>query len=180
MSGEGHYEGLGGGSASTSRRGSASSIASSSSDAVLSTVSSSMGSVASGFLSSGIPTTKFVNRPPVFTVSEKEKERKANKALMVVTHPELEGWHKESIRSSVGEYGIGVVFIPLGENEEEEDLPLLKPLDPRTMTSFGSFMPLEKPPKTLDEEIILRVDNGGNTEEIIEDIVSGVNEILQA
>jgi len=114
-------------------------------------------------------------------LSDEEKMRKANPALMVVTHPELEAWHKESIRTVVGEYGIGVIFVPLGGEEEEEELPVLKPLDPRTMTSLGSFGVVQKPAaKTLDEEIVLKVDSGGNVEDIIEDIVSGVNEIMNA
>jgi hypothetical protein len=122
-------------------------------------------------------------------LSDEEKMRKANPALMVVTHPELEAWHKESIRTVVGEYGIGVIFVPLGgeeeeeedEKEEEAELPVLKPLDPRTMTSFGSFGVLQKPAaKTLDEEIVLKVNSGGNVEDIIEDIVSGVNQIMNA
>jgi hypothetical protein len=116
-------------------------------------------------------------------LSDEEKMRKANPALMVVTHPELEAWHKESIWTVVGEYGIGVIFVPLGgeEEEEEAELPVLKPLDPRTMTSFGSFGVLQKPAaKTLDEEIVLKVNSGGNVEDIIEDIVSGVNQIMNA
>jgi len=170
------FSGFGGSSnsASTSRRGSASSIASSSSDAAVST-----SSVASSFMSSGPPTAKFVNRPPasIFGLSDKEKARKENKALMVVTHPELEAWHKESIRKAVGEYGIAVIFVPLGERQEEA-LPVLKPLDPKTMTSFGSFAGMGKRTRTLDEEIVVRLDGNGNVEDTIEDIVSGVKEIL--
>jgi hypothetical protein len=117
-------------------------------------------------------------------LSDEEKLQKANPALMVVTHPELEAWHKKSIRTVVGEYGIGVIFVPLEGEEGEEgvgELPVLKPLDPRTMTSFGSFGVVQKPAaKTLDEEIVLKVDGGGNVEDIIEDIVSGVNEIMNA
>ena len=179
------FSGVGGGegspSTSTSRRGSVSSIASSSaaSDAAVSTASSSMGSAASSFMSSGALTTNFVNRPPAFTLSDEEKARKANKALMIVTHPELEGWHRGVIRRAVGEYGIGVIFVPLGGEEEEGELPVLKPLDPRSMTSFGTFGDVKKMVgKSLDEEIMLRVDGGGSVEDIIEDIVSGVNEIM--
>jgi hypothetical protein len=129
-------------------------------------------------MSSGPPTTKFVNKPPVstFTLSDEEKLRKANKALMVVTHPELEAWHKENIRKAVGEYGIGVIFVPLGE---EEELPILKPLDPRAMMSFGAFSGVEKRGRTLDEEVVVRVDVGGNVEDIIEDIVAGVKDIIE-
>jgi hypothetical protein len=132
-------------------------------------------------MSSGPPTTKFVNKPvATFTVSDAEKLKKENKAWMVVTHLELETWHKEAIRKSVGEYGIGVVFVPLGGEEEEEELPVLKPLDPRTMTSFGDLGAVKKrQERTLDEEIVLKADGEGNVEEIIEDIVSGVREIME-
>jgi hypothetical protein len=131
-------------------------------------------------MSSGPPTAKFVNRPPasIFGLSDKEKARKENKALMVVTHPELEAWHKESIRKAVGEYGIAVIFAPLGERQEEEALPVLKPLDQKTMTSFGSFAGMGKRTRTLDEEIVVRLDGNGNVEDTIEGIVSGVKEIL--
>jgi gluconate kinase len=171
------FSGFGGASStSTSRRGSGSSVASASSDAAGST-----SSIASSLMSSGAPTTKYVNKPPVATMSEDEKLRKANPALMVTTHPELEQWHKDSIRKAVGDYGIGVIFVPLYEDEE---LPVLKPLDPRTMTSFASMDSFGAAPNaagaTLDEEIVLRVNVEANVEDIIEDIVDGVREIMNA
>jgi len=169
------FSGFGGSSStSTSRRGSGSSIASSSSDAAGSVVS-----VASSFMSSGpSAVAKFAFKPaPTFTLSDKEKERIGNKALLVVTHPRLEAWHKEAIRKGVGEYGIGVIFVPLGEEDEEEELPILKPLDPRTMTSFGDFGG-RKRGRTLDEEIVVKVVGGGNVEDVIEDVVSGVRDII--
>lgn len=130
---------------------------------------------------SGTPTTKYINKPPVFTLSEDEKLRKANPALMIVTHPELENWHKDSIRKAVGEYAIGVIFVPLYEDEE---LPVLKPLDPKTMTSFaslGSFGTAQKAVgATLDEEIVLRVNVEAKVEDLIEDIIDGVREIMNA
>ncbi|KAK8019195.1 hypothetical protein PG990_004333 [Apiospora arundinis] len=132
------------------------------------------------------------------------RERRANPALMVLTHPELEGWHRTAIRESVGEYGVGVVFVPLyrdsssstdedEEEEEEEDLPVLKPLDPRTMTSFGSFdqtaavaaaalsSSKKQPaggPRLLGEEIVLRVNVEGQIEELIQEIVEGARDIM--
>ena len=157
--------GGGGSSTSTSRRGSGSSVASaaSSSDAAVPTAS------------------KYINKPPVLALSEDEKLRKANPALMVVTHPDLETWHKDSIRKAVGEYGIGVIYVPLYEDEE---LPVLKPLDPRTMTSFaslGSFGAAQKAVgATLDEEIVLTVDVEAKVEDLIEEIVDGVREIMNA
>jgi hypothetical protein len=114
----------------------------------------------------------------MFTLSDEEKLRRENKALMVITHPELEGWHKESIRNAASEYSIGVIFVPLGEQEEEE-LPVLKPLDPRTMTSFGGFGQVGKRGRTLDEEIVVRADSSGNVEDIIENIVASVKGIIE-
>ena len=174
------FSGFGGASStSTSRRGSSSSVASSSSS---SDAAVSISSIASSFMSSGMPTTKYINKPPVFTLSEGEKLRKANPALMIVTHPDLEKWHKDSIRKAVGEYSIGVIFVPLYEDKE---LPvLLKPLDPKTMTSFvslGSFGTLQKAAgATLDEEIVLRVNVEAQIDDLIEDIVDGVQEIMNA
>ncbi|RYP31505.1 hypothetical protein DL767_005728 [Monosporascus sp. MG133] len=175
---EGFYGFGGASSTSMNRRGSSSSVtsASSSSDAVVST-----SSTASSFMSSGTPTKKYINKPPTSTLSEEEKLRKANPALMVVTHPDLEKWHKDSIRKAVGEYGIGVIFVPLYEDEE---LPVLKPLDPKTMTSFaslGSFGTTQKATgATLDEEIVLRVNADAKVEDLIKDIVDGVREIMNA
>ncbi|RYP64167.1 hypothetical protein DL771_008903 [Monosporascus sp. 5C6A] len=173
------FSGFGGASStSTSRRGSNSSVASvsSSSDSVAPT-----SSTASSFMSSGTPTTKYFNKPPTSTLSEHKKLRKANPALMVVTHPDLEKWHKDSIRKAVGDYGIGVVFVPLHEDEE---LPVLKPLDPKTMTSFalqGSFDTAQKSAgATLDEEIVLRVNVDAKVGDLIDDIVDGVREIINA
>jgi len=168
------FSGFGGASTSTSRRGSVSSMASASSDAMAST-----SSVGSNFMSTGPPTTKYINKPPVFNLSENEKLRQANPALMVVTHPELEQWHQDSIRKVVGEYGIGVIFVPLYEDDE---LPILKPLDPRTMTSFGSVGSFGGPTtavgKTLGEEIVLNVNVEGKVEEITEEVVNGAREIM--
>ncbi|RYP33870.1 hypothetical protein DL768_011075 [Monosporascus sp. mg162] len=173
------FSGFGGApSTSTSRRGSSSSVASasSSSDSVVST-----SSITSSFMSSGPPTTKYINKPPTSTLSEDEKLRKANPALMVLTHPDLEKWHKDSIRKAVGEYGIGVIFVPLHEDEE---LPVLKPLDPKTMTSFASLGSFDTAQNatgaTLEEEIVLRVNVDAKVEDLIKDIVDGVRKIMNA
>jgi hypothetical protein len=180
------FSGFGGASStSTSRRNSGSSVASSavlSSDAGV--LTSSIAS--SSFMSSaGTPTTMYINKPPVVSLSEDEKLRKANPALMAVTHPELEQWHKDSIRKAVGEYGIGVIFVPLYE-DEGEDLPVLKPLDPTTMTNFasslGSFGSTAQKPAaaTLEEEIVLRVNVEAKIEDLIEEIIDGVRGIMNA
>ncbi|MCJ1438521.1 hypothetical protein MMC27_007911 [Xylographa pallens] len=166
-------------SSSTSRRGSSSSVASTSASSDVGGLTSS---VTSSFTSTGTPAIKYINKPPVLALSEDEKLRKANPALMVVTHPDLEKWHTDAIRKAVGEYGIGVVFVPLYDDEEE--LPVLKPLDPKTMTNFaslGSFGTAQKAAGvTLEEETVLRVNVEAKVEGLIEDIIDGVREIMNA
>ncbi|KAG8531168.1 uncharacterized protein KY384_004526 [Bacidia gigantensis] len=190
------FSGFGGTSSTgTSRRGSSSSVASmASSDGDAGGSGVSGGSSAVG-VGSGVQTQKFVNRPPVAVLSDDERLRKANPALMVVTHPELEEWHRECIRKSVGEYKIGVIFVPLfveeglrdgdgvlEEEEEEEELPVLKPFDPSgiaNFTSLGDFGAAKMDrAKTLDEEIVLKVDVEAKVEELIEEIVEGVRDIM--
>ena len=175
------FAGFGGGgssSTSTSRRGSSSSTVSVSSS-LASDAGVSTSSIASSFMSSSAPTAKYINKPPVFTLSEDEKLRKENPSLMTITHPDLEKWHKDSIRKAIGEYGIRAIFVPLYEDEE---LPVLKPLDPKTMTSFASLGSFGTAPKTagaiLDEEIVLKVNVEGKVEDLIKDIVDGVREIM--
>ncbi|KAF4876507.1 hypothetical protein CGCSCA1_v004402 [Colletotrichum siamense] len=166
------FSGFGGtSSTSTSRRGSFSSVASATSDAA------STSSIARSFMSSGPPTTIYVNKPVMSTRLGDETGRKLNPALMVVTHPELEQWHKDSIRKTVEEYGIGVLFVPL--YEEEEELPVLKPLDPRVMTSFGSIPRPKAAHGYLGEETVLRVDIEAKVEEIIQEIVENAREIME-
>ncbi|KAK2728200.1 hypothetical protein CKAH01_11194 [Colletotrichum kahawae] len=171
------FSGFGGtSSTSTSRRGSFSSIASAASDAA------STSSIARSFMSSGPPTTKYVNKPVTSAPLGGEVGRRSNPALMVVTHPELDQWHKDSIRKTVEEYGIGVPSVPLYE-EEEEDLFILKPLDPREMTSFGSFGSIPYPTAArgcLGEETVLRVNIEVKVEDIIEEIVDGVHGIMES
>lgn len=178
------FSGFGGGapapsSSSTSRRGSASSAASS---------EAAGSSVSSGYVSAAPPpppgASKYINKPPPTTsLSADEKLRRANPALMVVTHPVLEQWHKDSIRHVVGEYGIGVVFVPL---DQDEELPVLKPLDPRTMTSFGSLgsfghvQGATTTGTTLDDEIVLTVNIEANVEDLTDDIVNGVRDLMSA
>ncbi|KAF4897782.1 hypothetical protein CGCFRS4_v004836 [Colletotrichum fructicola] len=166
------FSGFGGtSSTSTSRRGSFSSIASATSDAA------STSSIARSFMSSGLPTTKYVNKPVISTPLGDEIGRKLNPALMVVTHPELEQWHKDSIRKTVEEYGIGLLFVPL--YEEEEELPVLKPLDPRAMTSFGSVPRPKAAHGYLGEETVLRVHIEAKVEEITQEIVENARGIME-
>ncbi|KAK8048323.1 hypothetical protein PG994_010053 [Apiospora phragmitis] len=186
------FSGFGGSSSSAATTGRTSSPPSSPSSAISSRRGSAVSS--SGSTSDWSSTTaamQYTNHPPAFEAEPDAAacERRANPALMVLTHPQLEPWHKAAIRASVGEYGIGVVFVPLyhdsheEEEEEEEHLPVLKPLDPRTMTSFGSFDQIaalsSKPAGlSLDEEIVLRVNAEGQIEELIREIVEGAREIM--
>jgi hypothetical protein len=150
-------------------------------------------------------TNQYINQP-VFTISEEERCRKLNPALMVLTHPELEAWHKDVIRKATGEYGIGIIFVPLFKTDAEHDdelekngkdeLPVLRPLDPRTISEFTSFDALRATARgvdggkklkygkgkegNLDEEMVLEVDVGGSVEEIIEEVVRGVRDMMFA
>ncbi|CAJ2502665.1 Uu.00g100590.m01.CDS01 [Anthostomella pinea] len=199
-------------STSTSRRGSASSIASATSSSGLERERLASGSIASssrresfgsgphpGPASStfpSIPGAQF-NAISTITLSDEERRRRASPALMVLTHPELAAWHKQAIRSAVGEYGIGVILVPLdreennddedkneGEEEEEEDLPILRPLDPRTMTSFPAsfddFAAREEKERggSLDREMKLRIDVNADVEGKTTEIIEGVRDIM--
>lgn len=206
------FSGFGGGSSSksTSRRGSSSSISSSTSfgsaSAAGSTASSAV-DVGDQFLTSGgiFGTGRYINKP-VFPTSEEEMRRKLNPALMVLTHPEVEAWHKDAIREAIGEYGIGIIFVPLFKIDAEHDdrlekkgkreLPVLRPLGPGTISEFTSFDALraaaggadgEKDLKygkgkeaNLEEEMMLEVDVRGSVEEIIEEVVRGVRDVISA
>lgn len=123
---------------------------------------------------------------------------------MVLTHPELEAWHKDTIRKAVGDYGIGIIFVPLFKTDAEHDdeleeegkdeLPVLRPLDPRMISEFTNFdafraaagsvdggkkLKYGKGKKgNLEEEMVLEVDVGGSVEEIIEEVVSGVRDVM--
>ncbi|KAK4539400.1 hypothetical protein LTR36_010963 [Oleoguttula mirabilis] len=171
----GEFSGFGGASStSTSRRGSASSAASDvSSDDAAGSTSSFTSSVMS------VAAPKYINKPPVAIQSEEERLRSANLALLVVTHPKLESWHKRCIRTAVGDYDIGVIFVPL---DEDEELPVLRPLDPRTMTSFGSLgtsgMARRGGRSSWDEEVVLRVDVEAKVDDLAEAIVDGLRDIM--
>ena len=123
---------------------------------------------------------------------------------MVLTHPELEAWHKDAIRKTTGEYGIGIIFVPLFKidtehddglkTEEEDEFPVLRPLDPRTISGLTSFDALRATAEGVDggkklkygkgkegyleEEMVLDVDVEGNVEEIIEEVVRGVRDVM--
>jgi len=112
-----------------------------------------------------------------FTLSETEQARRTNPALMVVTHPQLEKWHRTAIREALGDYGLGVIFIPLWqerqqEEDEEEELPILQPLNPATMTAF----PI--PPSQKHEEITVRVDVKCDVDMQTAQVIREVDKIL--
>lgn len=206
------FSGFGGGSSSTttSRRGSGSSISSTTSFGGGSTAGSTASSstnVGNQFMTSGgiFGTSQYTNQP-VFTISEEERRGKLNPTLMVLTHPELEAWHRDTIRKAIGEYGIGIIFVPLfkkdadhddeSEEKEKDELPVLRPLDPKTISGFTSFDALKAAPGgvdggkklkygkgkegNLEEEMVLKVDIGGSVEEIIEEVVRGVKDVMLA
>lgn len=173
------FSGFGGGSSTaTSRRGSASSVSSTTSNVMpWSGASSSKG--------------EFVEAPssianPFFTLSEMERLRRGNPALLVLAHPELETWHKLAIRTALRDYRIGVIFVPLYEDEddgaEQDDLPILRPLDPATMTSFPTNpgAPVRRPRGwgDLDEEIEVRVAQDADVDGKIRDIIEGVRDVM--
>lgn len=191
-------------STSTSRRGSASSIASVSSANPRPSSSSVASSSTRG---ESVISSPHHHPPPavtstfppdasasgglnaVFTLSEEERLRRANPALMVLTHPGLEKWHKLAIRTTVGDYGLGVIFVPLEgeeqeEGDEEEDLPILRPLDPTMMTSFpvsfgGAFAAKKaRGWGTLDREMKLRIDVDADVEGKTAEIIEGVRDVM--
>ncbi|CZR56901.1 uncharacterized protein PAC_06790 [Phialocephala subalpina] len=166
------FSGFGGtSSTSTSRRGSAGSIDSSSSNPWPPSQDPPPSASTSG-----------VNA--VFATPESERLRSANPVLMVLTHPKLETWHKRAIRTAVGDYSIGVIFVPLeSEEDEEEDLPVLRPLDPRTMTSFpmasfGTFATKARGWGNLDEEMKLHIDTDADIAGKTAEIIEGVREVI--
>lgn len=122
---------------------------------------------------------------------------------MVLTHPELEVWHREAIREATGEYGIGVIFVPLYkieddhntkvEDDESDELPVLQPLDPTALSRFTSFDQLKAAAGAFDskgkvryrkgkegtpDEMVLVVDVEGSVEDIIEQVVAGVRDVM--
>ncbi|KAG8167987.1 hypothetical protein KVR01_003676 [Diaporthe batatas] len=130
----------------------------------------------------------------VFQISEAERLRRENPVLMALTHPYIEKWHKMIIRQALGEYGIGVIFVPLykeqpdtqGEGDDEtDDLPILRPLDPSSMSSFplsfGADRTVAGKPRgwaSLDEEMQVATDVDADIETKIRNIVDGIKFII--
>jgi len=207
------FRGFGGtpSSSSTSRRGSASSITSTSSANIAGHSSSSVTGSIRGDSVPGSPSPVGPHNParPIistfpcdpfassnlnsfFTVSEEERRRRANPALMVLTHPYLAKWHKLSIRTAVGDYGLGVIFVPLYQDAESDpedydqadEPPILRPLDPTTMTKFPTSFgdtsnPREREGKgRLYSEMKLSIDVNADVEGKIAEILDGVRDIM--
>ncbi|KAK4890856.1 hypothetical protein LTR27_010429 [Elasticomyces elasticus] len=166
------FSGFGGvSSTSTSRRGSASSTTS---DVSLFDAAGSMSSFSSSGLSNATP--GHINKPPMAIQSEIERLTETNPALVVVTHPKLESWHRACIRKAVGDYSIGVIFVPLDGNEE---LPLLKPMDPRSVSNFGpALKTFSTVRSSWDEEVSLEVNIDAKIEDIAKEIVDSVRVIM--
>jgi hypothetical protein len=162
------FSGFGGAaSTSTSRRGSDSSIGSVSTPAD-STTSSSL---ASSFTSSPANKEPYVNKPSAISYQSRQSSED-NRLVLVITHPKLDTWHKRCIQSTLDDYGIGVIFVPL---DKDNELPVLKPLDPRTITSLDQSSQVHR---RDDSTITLRVEAGGKVEETIGQIVYDVKEFL--
>lgn len=188
------FSGFGGTSSviSTSRRGSESSIASEFSNE--GTSSSSDTSSRDQYMSPSSPplpvTSTFLPDGPapcvntVFTLSEEERRRRLNPALMVLTHPELERWHKSAIRTAVGDYGIGVIFVPLqkGEEDEENYLPCLRPLDPKTMSTFPASIGHDAKSNGesggMGREMTISVDSNDDVESKTLGIIEAVKDVM--
>lgn len=177
------FKGFGGtSSTSTSRRGSASSISSTSSTAVShNSLASSRNDFSTG---AEAPST---GSNTLFTVSELAKLRQKNPILMVLAHPDLEKWNISAIRKSLSDFRIGVILVPLDqeqdEDEEDDDPPLLQPLDPARLTSFSaSFAAMTLPSvkrNTLDQEIKINVETTADVEKTIRDIVVGIKDVIE-
>lgn len=174
-------------STSTSRRGSVSSVVSMSSYDTTNLPSS----VAQLATSSLPPAASAPRVTAAFTIPEEERLRRANPALMVLTHPELDPWHKLAIRTTIRDYGIGIIFAPLHEKsinftddqeQDEEDISILQRLDPRKMTSFlDSSVPGSRATSKTgrrDGLIELHIDLNVDTEGITSHIFNGARSIM--
>jgi hypothetical protein len=200
----GEFYGFGGESLSTptSRRNSGSSISSTTSfGGVSATGSTSSSAIDGGVFGAG----QFINKP-VFAISEEERLQRSNPALLVLTHPELTAWHQNAIRTAVKEYGIGIIFVPLFKTEDEskdeseknlkDEVPVLRPLDPTMIRGFTSFDALRAAvggvdgreeleygkgkEGNLEEEMVLKINVEGGVEDIIEEVVTGVTDVMFA
>lgn len=180
------FRGFGGGtsSTSTSRRGSVSSDAS---EASALASESGASSLASSVVGSAAQASSYINKSVLSMLSTSNVDQKPNPALLALTHPELTALQKKAIRECVQVYSIGVIFVPLDvkkakkglDEDEDHDLPILRPMDPRTMTSFGSIGPPRQSARNWSLEILLKVDVNATVLEIAEEIVDKTKEVME-
>lgn len=112
-----------------------------------------------------------MNNPPA-TSFHSRQSAEDNRLVLVITHPKLDDWHKNCVQNTLSDYGIGVIFVPL---DEDDDLPVLKPLDPTTIMSFDQLSQVHRRESAT---VTLRVGTDGTVEETIHQIVLEVNEFL--
>ncbi|OAL45677.1 hypothetical protein IQ07DRAFT_684065 [Pyrenochaeta sp. DS3sAY3a] len=183
------FFGFGGASSSTStsRRGSASSMSSTTSFGEISSLTGSK---------------SYISQPNR-SVLERANLENPTSALMVLTHPDIEPWHKNAIQEATNEYSIGIIFIPLFRSHgqyddkakvpERDELPILRPLAPSSISGFTSFDAMRTAAEGLgndgltigscvrgteDEDILLEVNVDATVEEITHEIVGRVQSIL--
>lgn len=171
------FAGSGGTSSSSgsSRRGSGSSV-----DSMTDETGSSASSIASlNVMQSAAVAKPYINKPPA-PYSSVGGPGQSNAVLMVLTLPILLDWHRRCIRAAVKDYSIGMVFVPLDVRPEP---PMLKVLDPRTMTTFSAISDASvgrmKAWPDWSEEVVLEVDVEARVETIAEEIVEGVLQIVK-
>lgn len=97
-------------------------------------------------------------------------------------------WHRLAIRHAVGDYRIGVIFVPIyrdimeEEEEQENCLPILRPWDPTGR--FGVPVPVgpsslrDRGWPNLDKEIKLCLDVGADVESKTNEIITRVKGIM--
>lgn len=87
----------------------------------------------------------------------------------------------------MGDYGIGVIFIPLydegdeDEADEEEDPPILRPLDPTRLSfppTVGTSFGRARGWGSLDDEMKLNIDVNADVEGKTFEIIEGVTHVM--
>ncbi|KAM7194038.1 hypothetical protein V8F20_008134 [Naviculisporaceae sp. PSN 640] len=202
----GGFEGFGGSSSSTSRRGSMSSVSSETWYSGRESEGSDMSDFNDKTGSRSGSNSKHQNQVgyshmsrPVLDIplSDQDRLRRDNPVLMVLTHAQLEKWHKQAIRNAIKGYGIAVVFVPLDEEEEDvenqcddhhdehddmqdQNMPILRPLNPKTMTSFGDIVmqPEVSRRRWEDVELQVEVDVHADVGHRKDEILQGVTRLI--
>lgn len=160
-----------------------------------STDSSSLASSGTDHADKHYSTLKIHVNAPIATHSRMEDlKRDGSPSLLILTHPEMEQWHKDVIRETVQEYGIGVLFVPLyGEvaHENKDHFPILQPLNRSMVQDFQSFEQMRAAlardrdkeyghgkKADLGQEMVLKVDAAGTVEELTAEIVAGARNVI--